>query len=597
MQVRHSFFVLNVLFCLSAILPAKGATVAEQLRVHDDMTVAMGWHPWYEIKRDLEDSNNLIICGSRWDAGQNTLQGFVYASFDGGSSWKKVFEDKNSGWVSEQSCAFGAKHKAYFVSEASKVVDGEPSHHQGTTRIFTSADAGRHWAETAHCAWADWSTSAASSLTGNLFTFFNDSDTADQSKNWGSSVGLLEVSPDGRSISGPFVAPAMRELNYQGVFPSNAVVLRDRTVIALYFGFRGSQSSKEFDVGVERVDPSPVPSPSFTLIASSPAGKCLGLADYSLSYNDKSNRLFVVYHDRIGDGCPLVLTTSDDNGKTWTKAISITGSKGEYVPMFHPSIAAQDDGQLGLLWEGETKKWLFARAKNAVLTGAPVEVLDEGKGRGVTTDSLLTVFYHPGGYVPEEFGLEPSVGLSVRTTPGRIWRSSGLVLSGDQFHAAFVAVEGNGNILRAATISPAASGAQVSDTAVSGSGSQAIVTSQVKLLYGRAQSFDNASGILSLEVRIANRGDRPLRTPILLEVKSVSSKVGKVRILNADNGLPGAGAVWDLSRIVAGDQVIPGATTYSTFTLLFHIDLEHPGIVVTNDLLSLAARIVTPSGG
>jgi hypothetical protein len=52
--------------------------------------------------------------------------------------------------------------------------------------------------------------------------------------------------------------------------------------------------------------------------------------------------------------------------------------------MFHPSIGAQEDGQLGLLWEGVTKKWLFATAKNAVLTGAPVEVLDEGKGPGET---------------------------------------------------------------------------------------------------------------------------------------------------------------------------------------------------------------------
>src|SRR2546428_12711183 len=100
--------------------------------------VGPGWHPWYEIKVDPEDQNKMIICGTKWDAVQNSLLGVVYASSDAGVTWHTALEDRSSLWVTEHSCAFGRDHRAYFVSEASKVVDGQLHHELGTTRLFVS---------------------------------------------------------------------------------------------------------------------------------------------------------------------------------------------------------------------------------------------------------------------------------------------------------------------------------------------------------------------------------------------------------------------------------------------------------------------------
>jgi len=122
-------------------------------------------------------------------------------------------------------------------------------------------------------------------------------------------------------------------------------------------------------------------------------------------------------------------------------------------------------------------------------------------------------------------------------------------------------------------------------------GSDQDVTKQVVLLYGRSQSFDNATGVLSIDLLLGNRGDKPIRPPIRLEVTRVSSGVGRVTILNANNGLTGEGTIWDVSPSVTGDQIPPGANTYNTFRLSFRIELR-PGGIPTYSLLNLNVRVL-----
>ena len=589
---------------VSALIVASGVQVsAQQFGVETKVLVNAGWHPWYEVKASPQDSNNLLLCGSKWDFRQNALFGFAYASFDSGKTWNRVFEDRNSTWVSEHSCAFGPRNTAYIVSEASKVIDGEPEHHLGTTRLFVSSDAGRTWTETIKTGWADWSTSAVREANGKLLTFYNYSGTLDGNKKLGSSVGLLVFSPEGTRVEGGFFNSSMKGLNYQGVYPSNATFLNDGTVVALYYGGRDTPVGRQYDLGVMRVGLEPTSALTFGPIASSnPKSKrrCLLLADYSLAYDRQRGRLFVVYRDEVGDSCSLMLSTSEDGGRTWAKPAMITGPRRDVLPMFRPSIAI-GDGPLGLLWTNDGK-WFFSTLTDSAVADSPVEVHAERKATGVVSDSLWTVFDQPGGYnqpggYQNGHSQTPTVGLNVRTLPGRIWRSSGLAASGNRFHAVFPAADGNSEGLYSATLTSGPSGDTQRNSLSRRGQYGSDVTSQIAVLYGRSQSFDNTTGTLSLEVRLANRGNIAVRTPIRLEVESVNSKVGKVTILNADNGLMGPDAVWDLSRIVSGDQIPPGETTYNTFTLQFHIDLAHAGPIVTNDLLNLSARVYARSVG
>src|ERR1700719_3409937 len=309
-------------FVFVAILGSDPVQTGAQNLHLEASSISEGVHLWYEIKADPEEPQNLIICGTKWDALMNSPYGFVYSSSDSGSTSRTVLEDRNSLWVTEHSCAFGLQHRAYFISEASKVFDGQQHHNLGVTRLYVSADAGKHWIETKKTGWADFSTSAVSSATGRLYTFFNDPSTSDPGKNRG-SVGMLVFSPDGKRVEGSFFTAEMRDRHYRDAYPSDAVALRSGGVSALYLGVRQTTVGLDEELGFISVSTLTEPSFNLTVIPRSTFDKgCVGLTNYALAYDRERNRLSVLYVE----GCRatrLMLTSSDDEGRTWSKSVAV----------------------------------------------------------------------------------------------------------------------------------------------------------------------------------------------------------------------------------------------------------------------------------
>ena len=214
--------------------------LAQQIRVESQVEVSPsggGWYPWYEIHADPTDPANLIVCGSIGSGKENTLHGFVYSSSDSGRTWHLTLEDKNSSWVSEQSCAFGVAGRAYFVSEATKVIDGVRHTDLGTTRIFVSDDAGRSWIERAKTLWADYSSSVVDTSPGprqnRLYTFFNFPLAESGDEHRGTRVALFSLGYDDRDVVRPLFN---RNMNSYGSFPEQTIVLKNGQVLTLYWG-------------------------------------------------------------------------------------------------------------------------------------------------------------------------------------------------------------------------------------------------------------------------------------------------------------------------------------------------------------------------
>jgi hypothetical protein len=354
----------HILRNLLAFLAALGVPVvptrAQGLQLEAKTSIADGLHPWYEVKADPQNPKNVIICGSKWNARLNSLLGFVYASSDAGATWQAVLEDRNSRWVSEHSCAFGPNHKAYFISEASKVIDGKTHHKLGTTRLYVSTDGGQHWAEEIKTGWADHSASAVSFPAGRLYTFFNSTNTVEPGRAWGSNVGLLVFSADGKKVTGPFFNSKLQDRDYHGIYPFYAITLNSGTVVCLYHGI--TRTGMEQDLAIMRADQSPEPSLESTVIARTKIDKeCPAFDHGSLTYDSESNRLFLVY----GDGCRkrrIVLTSSEDEGRTWTKSKVLTDPQSSGRTFVGPSLVVGSGGALGLLWEEEwfSGRWLFS---------------------------------------------------------------------------------------------------------------------------------------------------------------------------------------------------------------------------------------------
>jgi hypothetical protein len=568
MKINRAALSLTLLWAATCNAQALGPT--QQVRV------ARGWHPWYELKADQEDPQNLMICGTRWDPAKNSFLGFVYASRDGGVSWSNTLEDRHSAWVTEQSCAFGPNHAAYFVSEASQVLDGAPHHENGTTRLFLSKDAGQHWTESVKTAWADYSTSAVGPL-GKVYTFYNAWYTTHQSgSNAGGEVGLLVFSPDGKAVEGPFLDQSNKVLTYRGVFPSDAIALKSGSVVALYGAKREAAGGWEADLGIIRADQSTVPLLSSTVIAHpSITDDCFTVSDTSLTYDQARDRLFLAYVDGCKGPSKIVLTSSGDEGRTWESSAVILASKSVTRKFFEPTISLSPSGELGLLWqEGNDRRtgsWAFSYIRRSSLSGQQLELLSSPGQSEVLDDSLLTSVNRD-----EELKFNPpfdssSATITMLSELNNVWRGHGLISSGGKLIVAWPSVDKDGQWLNVGAIAGPAV-ATTSEASKSKVDQVRDVGQNTVLLFGGSQHFDVNNGNLSVCLTVANRGPTPINTPIRIQAQEIHSSAGTISILNATNNVDGEGAVWDVSNSVTGNQIPPG-TMSNPFCLSFHLQL------------------------
>lgn len=592
----QGWLALSIFFAL----PGLDSVLSVSQKPHFSVTtsVASGVHLWYEIKADPEAPSNLILCGTKWDAARNGPYGFVYASSDSGASWRVVLEDRNSAWVTEHSCAFGSQHRAYFISEASKVIDGEPHHNLGVTRLFYSADAGQHWIETEKTGWADYSTSAVSSATARLYTFFNAPSTSDPGRHRGNSVGLLVFSPDGAEVQGPFSFSPRND--YRGVYPRDATALRNGEVAALYYAVRKTAVGMEVELGLVRAGHSAEPVLEGTAIASGSFDQdCLSFDHNALAYDRERNRLFVVYVE----GCKsnrVMLTSSDDEGRTWAKSVAVA-EREEGTTIRYPSLVARSGGKLGLLWSegrGASGRWFFGEIQDKRFVGSPIELSPAAETLEISNDSLWTTIEHRRRAESEGasalFG--PAIVVGVRGLVDVVWRESGLVALGDRILAVWPSIGPEGMRLNSSVLDARSSVANEKSSGGLAETPFQDVTARAVITYAGPQSFDHTTGTLTVCLAVANRGNEAMRLPIKLEATDVQSPGGRVSVLNAINGFAGSGAMWDISGSVTGDRLPPGTTT-NPFCLLFRLPgLSRSASPLDEVLLTLKMRVIASAG-
>jgi hypothetical protein len=582
-----------------ALMPLKGFGRQKEA----SNPVAAGWHPWYEVKADAENPKNLIICGTAWDAEANAPFGFVYSSTDGGLTWRAALEDRSSTWVTEHSCAFGANHRAYFVSEASKVIDGKPHHGLGTTRLFVSLDGGLHWAETIKTGWADYSTSAVSSASGRLYTFFQSISWVDAPRGKrGNTVGLLLFSADGKSLAGPILNSNLRAFRYRGVYPSNALTLKSGAVVALYYGRRLTSAGWKADLGILHADTSARPSFNATVLSHPVmdwSKSCFHFADNSLSYDAARGQLFLVYVDGCSGAKQIKAMWSADEGRTWTKSVVLVSTGASGQELYNPSVVAVSNRRWALLWnEGKDRRfgrWLFSYVQDLETISPPIELSTGSKEFELSNDSLWTAVFPTRGPDSRSPTAESNstMTLNVATELNTVWRASGLVAMGDKVLAIWLSGNSEGSRLSSRVLDPMGLLPNASGPGGAEPVHETDATTRTILLYGGSQRFDNASRTLTIQVSLANRGLTPLRIPIKLKVEEVDSSIGTVSILNATNGMTGTGAVWDISDSVTGDQ-IPPDTVSNPFCLVFRMSVPVGSAppVYGDDLLVLRLKVI-----
>jgi hypothetical protein len=592
---RRKWFRFGLLLVLGLLA---SDVLAQEIRLESKVKVSPptgGWYPWYEMEADPSDPNNLIACGSRWDVKDNAFYGFVYSSSDGGNTWRTALEDRNSTWVSEQSCAFGVNGRAYFVSEAAHIIDGKPSMDDlGVTRVFVSNDAGRTWAEAAKTHWADYSTSVVDTRPGpdqnRLYSFFNylPLNTGDAIKDLengnGERVALITYKDGDESIGGPIVSLNMGGLRYQGSFPDKAFLLKDGSLMSLYLASRKTEVGRERILGAVRTNRNR--SAIFPRMvvhrwtAAQDEGGCP--FRYAAAYNPSEDRIYVVYRAPQDQECRFWLTTSADGGKTWSTAEGIRQPRTMSHNFDSPAMSFNREGTLGLIWrEGPVSDcWYFSASWDEGKTFNPPEPLSQCLDERTAPLTESSASLRVAGSVMSASDRSAPVSadrravqvLTVIDSRNHAWRNiSSLTATSDGvFHPLWIEIGNGEGQLRTAAVIARLSRLKQSPPAPLQEKDACDISRDVVLLPGGAQHYDISSGTLSVDIVLKSKSEEAITPHVVIKVLKLSSQLGRLEIANADNGASGAGAVWDLSKVLPDGVLRPGATS-EPFPLLFRV--------------------------
>jgi hypothetical protein len=117
------------------------------------------------------------------------------------------------------------------------------------------------------------------------------------------------------------------------------------------------------------------------------------------------------------------------------------------------------------------------------------------------------------------------------------------------------------------------------------------VNSMVSL---QASNPGSASGISSFNLSMKNTSTQSIFTPLRVEVASLVSPSGKVKVNNADNSGAGAGASWDYSNTLGLDNILSAAEVSSARTLKF-TNTGNEAFTVTFNVIGNLARAASGS--
>ena len=627
---RNEWFRVKVVFVLCTLsavwtTPAQ----AQQLRILSSGPVSPGgsWSGSYDVEADPDDANNLIVCGPRWDAKDNANYGFVYSSQDAGKSWHVALEDKNSRWVTEQSCAFGVHGVAYFVSDSSRIDDAGELHHElGTTRIWVSRDAGRTWSLGTTGGWTDLSASVVDRTAGpnenRLYTFFNgpdwyytsvgDKQALDRipkmsEKDWASpvsSLGLISYREGDGKIRGPIFNPHYKR-PYRSSYPGQNLMLKDGSLLALLWMRKGQEYvfvSQHSDSKRQKLS-DPVVVNGYSQARGAPDVLCSSYTLGPAAYDSATNTVYAAYLDGASGKCKLTLNVSTDDGQTWlahpwTETSDSIGRSAGSAEQNYASLAMarNQDGVLALLWRNNPRSdcWYFATSTDSGQTYShPMQLsscsAEEGKYR-------LSDAYLDFGYVEQAEDSRPAdrARLSVKNDfnfGGS--RPNGIAVSADGvFHPVWFTSKGGQGELHTAAIAAVKSRDQDTPEPERTDDWQ-YMTDKVKFLYGGSQHYDAAKSVLAESVILRNSGSVKLHSPLRLEIEPASSTglIYPLDILTERSGQSVAQYL-DVDQYVPGDGLNPGASS-APIPLNFHFELYNDAKPDDNILAHVSIRLLT----
>jgi hypothetical protein len=545
---------------------------------------------------------NLLGGSMVWMPETNTETVIAYASFDSGTTWTPTLKFDDGHFHSDPVAAFDAQGNAYFLQITTISGEGETKYY---TYVHRSKDGGKSWLEPTIIPMLDRQYLAVDENPGKYQgTLYIDGVSA-------RAVSIQRSRDRGASFDGEIkaaVAPSTRR--NAGV--SRVVVLSDSTLVIPF---------ADTDAVVPDVEGSPAqPNATLKIITSADAGATfsepvtitqIGLGhtltsnSHHFSFaNDRStgpfkDRLYVAWSDsysgggqfsaKKSGGANILFSYSTDKGKTWSKPKVLNDDRPslnytEAPVHFQPVIAVNNDGVVGVMYYDRRNTtnnldWTvrFAASLDGGETFLPsVQVAEAPNRFAGSTKMMLGARGYGGGHMP----------LNKNYRGGALKFD----LSISQFnlgggHTAGMDADANG-VFHPFWVDNRTGVAQVWTAPVTINGKAMVngdpqlttlqdVSEKVIVKYTNP-IYDMRTGRLSVDVQLQNKSEDTIVLPLKLRVIALTSAgLGVPTIVGADNGLDGAGAVWDLEKVVVDQKLKPNEKS-RVRRLEFHIAQSAP---------------------
>ena len=555
--------------CLAAVLaltpagdPPTLISVGPNVLVSRDGDVA---HCETMVAANPKDPKNLVGTSITLTLPDGGATNKVYATSDGGATWRDAGFDEGSQGGGDPQVAFGATGTAIFAGISFDL------------GIYSSRseDGGKTWSKPLPVGRGDHEMLAVDQTTGPYSGRVYIAEETDQK---GSNeledlvmrrrVVLFRSADDARSWTGP-IEVAVGE--GRGLAAYNLLILSDGTLfipMSAYPNYAKEKDADSWDVvfatssdgGVTFSGKKPIGRIRFGGLKSlrdhQQSGRIdqIGGPTFAVDAEGKfRDRLYCVYTELDGDRYRLMFTRSSDRGGTWSAPRPIDASLPAEASEFQQMIAVNPDGVLGVFYystQGQPDRQHFDTYFTASLDGGDT-FLPKARVSSQTS--------HPFG------GGNLRPGPTVRTDRGMtvLYTTSGLSRwpDGGDYIGMTAASDGSFHPFwadgRSGTYQLYSAGIRVGGDAPKRPEGleKATLTDRVTLVFDPVQ-FDPATKEVRLPARLKNNSKETLYPPFQVEVKELvhpytvkSGEPGIVpKILNASNGKTGVGATFDYAK-------------------------------------------------
>jgi hypothetical protein len=621
MTYRDLYLCAPVALAAMIVLPAGSKAQPAMIQVAPNVQVSAAngkrLHHELVVSASPTDANALLACAMIFDARDASRHVIAYGSFDGGKSWARTLEVDRTTFVGDPDCTFGLDGTAY--------LSALPLHYESAAEhemlVYRSADSGRTWSAPVVLPFIDREYLAVDRTSGPRrgYLYLHGNAVRDPTVDGDERIVFTFF----RSTDGGLTFSSPKKLipdgEHMAFGTGNGVVLSDGTYVASFYEWydRKNLSNKDFtkaDGALKLVRSTDGGDHFSKAVVASEWHGCIGwtpglpVLAVDTSGGPFRDRLYLTWPDRRSDRCEVLFSYSSDKGESWSKPHVVNDDQSpsdreRRRDHMLPSVAVNRSGVVGVAWSDRREStdnlsgWRlrFSASLDGGETFTPSVRVSEQVQKDPAGGYMPIMAYSEGGghHRPRARGgtITMQIGpqwidfLTAADTTGMAATADG------RFHPVWV--DNRTGIPQVWTAAVGVDG----EAAVNGSPELAAltdVTQSVAVEFANTD-YDPAQRVVALDAALTNTSDKPILGPIKVRVISLRSGSAVPEVLDVENRLGGAGAVWDFSsglkqgRLAAGETSRPRRLRFRLNELApFKLDAN----LRLDNLISVGAKVL-----